>query len=308
MPPAGCAARGSASTRSVRPATRAMPPSPRRCARPIRRCCTTAPAASTWLARRPSGRVGWPVPVTCWRACWPWPRSRSPVDATRCSATPSSTSSRRRRRSPRTCRGPSASRSPSTAPAGSTSPLGGRPIRSRSARSATRASTTPPRKGRSTPRGTPLTTVSVCRCCSCARTTGGASACHHPLVGWRRRWPIDRASGTRPPTAATSPTPTTPPASSPSGCGPSAGRRSYTCARFASWVTRAPMSRAAIAALCRCGPTSPAIRCSGLPDSSSPPVWRRRPNWSSATSSVGARSGPSRSRCRRGGRSRPPPR
>ena len=179
----GCAARGSATTRSDRPVTRAMPPSRRRCARPIRRCCTTARAASTWLARRPSGRVGWPVLATCWPACWPSPRSRSPVDGTRCSATPSSTSSRRRRRSPRTCRVPSASRSRSTGRAGSTCPPAGRPTRSRCARSATRASTTRLRRARSTPPATPLTTASGCRCCSCARTTAGASACRRPR-GW----------------------------------------------------------------------------------------------------------------------------
>ena len=40
-------ARGAASTRSARPATRPTPSSPPPCARPIRRCCTTARAAST---------------------------------------------------------------------------------------------------------------------------------------------------------------------------------------------------------------------------------------------------------------------
>ena len=51
------------------------------------------------------------------------PTSRSPAAATRCSATPTWPSSRRRRRSPRTCRGRSAWRSPSAGPAGSASPI-----------------------------------------------------------------------------------------------------------------------------------------------------------------------------------------
>ena len=46
-PPAGCAPRAAASTRSARPATRPTPSSPPPCGRPTRRCCTTARAAST---------------------------------------------------------------------------------------------------------------------------------------------------------------------------------------------------------------------------------------------------------------------
>ena len=45
-------ARARASTRSARRATRAMPPSRRRSGRPIRRCCTTARAVSSWRAPR----------------------------------------------------------------------------------------------------------------------------------------------------------------------------------------------------------------------------------------------------------------
>ena len=47
-PPAGCGPRAAASTRSARPATRPTRSSPPPCARPTRRCCTTARAASTW--------------------------------------------------------------------------------------------------------------------------------------------------------------------------------------------------------------------------------------------------------------------
>ena len=50
--PAGCGAGARATTPSARPATRATPRSRPRCARPIRRCCTTAPAPSTSRAGR----------------------------------------------------------------------------------------------------------------------------------------------------------------------------------------------------------------------------------------------------------------
>ena len=66
-----------------------------------------------FLAARRAGRRAATRCATC---CSGWsrpPRSRSPAAGTRCSAATTSTSSRRPRRSPRTCRARSASRSPS---------------------------------------------------------------------------------------------------------------------------------------------------------------------------------------------------
>ena len=60
-------------------------------------------------------------------------------------------------------------------------------MRSRSARSATPAPTTRRRRARSTPPATPPIKVCRCRCCSCARTTAGASACRHRRAGSRPR-------------------------------------------------------------------------------------------------------------------------
>ena len=47
----GCGRPAAATTRSGRPATRPTPRSRPLCARPIRRCCTTAPAPSIWRGR-----------------------------------------------------------------------------------------------------------------------------------------------------------------------------------------------------------------------------------------------------------------
>ena len=158
----------------------------RRCGRPTRRCCTTAPAPSICPGRagarrrRRSGMScsGWSAAAT----------SRSPAAGTRSSATPICTSSRRPRPSPRTCRGPSASPSPSV----------GRPklgvtvvaVRtpSRWPASATPRPTTPPPPARSTPPATSPIRACRCRCCWSARTTAWGSACGR------------RPAGSRPPT------------------------------------------------------------------------------------------------------------
>ena len=54
-PRAACAARAGASTPSAPPATKATPPSPPRCALPIRRCCTTVPAGSSFSVQHQVG-------------------------------------------------------------------------------------------------------------------------------------------------------------------------------------------------------------------------------------------------------------
>ena len=64
--------------------------------------------------------------ATCSSACSPLGTSRSPVAGTRCSATPTSPSSRRPRRSRHTCRGRSASPSPSPGPPASACRRAGR--------------------------------------------------------------------------------------------------------------------------------------------------------------------------------------
>ena len=165
----------------MRPTPSSRPP----CARPIRRCCTTGPAASTWPA--PVRCRATTASTTCCSGCWRRSTSRSPAAATRCSATPRWPSSRRRRRSPRTCRGRWAWRSPSVAPPASGWRPGGRSTPSPWPASATPRSTTRRPRARSTPPPTPPTRACRCRCCSCARTTGGASACRPRPGGSRRR-------------------------------------------------------------------------------------------------------------------------
>ena len=112
-PPAGCAASTRASTRSARPGTRATRPSRRRCARPTRRCCTTAPAAFYLAARGRRTRRRRMVDAGPRRAARRGRlgrASRSPAAGTRSSAAPTCTSSRPPPRSPRTCRARSALR------------------------------------------------------------------------------------------------------------------------------------------------------------------------------------------------------
>ena len=188
---AGCAASARATTRSGRPGTRATRRSRRRCGRPTRRCCTTAPARSTAPAppRLADGADRTP-PATCCAAWSRRPTSRSPAGGTRCSATPTCTSSRPPRRSPRTCRARSAlafaierGRPPACRRAagdrrrpGPRRDRGllvrrrvGQP-RQRHRRVQHRRLVRPHRPAR-------------CRCCSSARTTAWASACARP-TGW----------------------------------------------------------------------------------------------------------------------------
>ena len=255
---AGCASRVPASTRSDRRGTRATPPSPPRCVPRTRRCSTIAPVAST--SHVPDRFPATTASATCSPGCWRWPTSRSRAGATRCSATPTSPSSPRPRRSPRTCPERSVWRSPSDAPSGSVCRRRGPSMRSRSARSGTPAPITRRRRARSTPRGTPPIKVFLSHSCSCARTTAGASACQHHRDGSRPRSATSASSATNGPTAATSPTPTTSPAISPAGYAPTAGRHSCTCARCASWVTPAPTSNRGTARQPRSVTTSCAIR------------------------------------------------
>ena len=149
-----------------------------------RRCCTTGRAASTSLAPRRFARPASSAPGTCWPGCWRSPRNRSPAAATRCSGIPSSTSSRRRRPSPRTCRARSVSRSRSTGPGALGLPT--RLVRRRDRRLLVRRRQRQPlhRPGCAEHRRLHArTTASRCRCCSCARTTAGASASRRPS-GW----------------------------------------------------------------------------------------------------------------------------
>ena len=194
---------------------------------------------------------------------------RRPPQGVRPSAT--STSSRRPRRSPRTCRArwvwPSRSdRARRLGPADAR----GRSTRWRCARSATPAPTTPQRRARSTPPSTRRTPAWPCRCCSCARTTAGASACRHRrgwiehsfgdigraslLAGRRQRSGRDLRRGQR---------------TRRRGSAPIADRRSCTCAPCASWATPAPTSSRAIARRRRSVPTSARSDC-----------WARRACWS----------------------------
>ena len=88
----------------LRRARVATPSSRSRCARATLPSSTTARAAST--SRGPARRDATAVGTSC--SAWPPPpTSRSPAAGTRCSATATSRSSRRRRPSPRTCRAPS---------------------------------------------------------------------------------------------------------------------------------------------------------------------------------------------------------
>ena len=201
-------------------------------------------------------------PATCWQGCWHSPRSPLPAAATRSSGTPTSRSSRKRRPSHRTSRAPSAWPSRSAVRGDSESPRTGPSTRSPSARSATPARTTRPRRARSMPRVTRRTAVSRCPCCSSARTTDGESACRHRPAGSSRR------SGREPGCSigeSTAPTPSAcspPRASSQPPCARPANRRCSTSAPFGTSVTPEPMSSRAIAPRDRFDVTTNSIRSS----------------------------------------------
>ena len=157
-----------------------------RCGRPTRRCCTTARAASTPRAR---GQVAG-LDRVARRAARRASRrraTRSPAAGTRSSATRRCTSSRRPRRSPRTCRGPSGSPSRSDrARALEPSSRRGRTTRSWCAASATPRSTTRRRSARSTPRPTARTRVR--RLPAPVRLRGQRHRHQHPSpAGWVER-------------------------------------------------------------------------------------------------------------------------
>ena len=230
-------------------------------------CCTTGPAGSTAPApaRCPaSTRSG-----TC---CSEWRRprtSRSPAGGTRCSAGPSWPSSRRRRRSPRTCPARSASRWASAGRRSWGWPARGRATRWRWPRSATPRPATPPPSARSTPPATPPIRGSRSRCCWSARTTGSGSACPPRQDGWRRRSRPGRACSTWRPTAATRSRPTTRRPGRPAWSGPGGGRRSCTCRWSGSSATRAATRR------------RPTVRPLTWPRTSPVTRWSRpRPPWS----------------------------
>ena len=193
--------------------------SPPRCARPTRRCCTTAPAAST-CAR--AGQV------------------RGPRRRRRRAARPAGIGRRAdRRRAPQGVRPRRPGHHPADvddrlAPAaGARRRLRHRPRRAASgcrragrstpspcAASATPRSTTRRRRARSTPPPTPPTRACRCRCCSCARTTGGASACRRP-PGWvEASLPAGPGCATSRSTAPIRSTSTTSPRSSPTTSAP----------------------------------------------------------------------------------------
>ena len=259
--PADCGQRAAASTRSARPATRPTRPSPRRCARPTRPCCTTGPAPSTWPGRpRCPAR---PAPGRAARAGRRRPTSRSPAAATRSSAATSWPSSRRRRRSPRTCR----ARVGVAFSIGRAAKLGvacpwprdavdGGQLRRRLGQ--------PLDRDRRDQRRLPhrLSGACRCRCCWSARTTASGSACGPRTGGSRRRSrparpALLRADGSDPPpaydAAASGGQPASGPGSSPAflhlrWCGSSA-----TPGSDAEIGYRRPL---------RSRPTTPATRCS----------------------------------------------
>ena len=96
---------------------------------------------------------------------------------------------------------------------------------------------------------------------SCARTTGGGSACRRRPGGSPRRCRRGPGCATSSPTAPTPSACSTSPRTSPTGCARPAGRRCCTCARSATAATPAPTSRRRTARRPASVPTSTATRC-----------------------------------------------
>ena len=156
--------------------------SPRRCDRPIRRCCTTARAGSTWPgpSRCPATTASRDVLLGLLASSdEPIAGGRHkvfghadlaviPQTSTIASHLPRAVGVGVRHRPGRPARLPSCA---------------GRTTRSPCAASATPRSTTRRRRARSTPPPGPPTRARRCRCCSSARTTAWASACRRRTAG-----------------------------------------------------------------------------------------------------------------------------
>ena len=203
-----------------------------RCARPTRRCCTTVAAAST--SRRRSGHDA--VQRRPRRRGRGDRASRSPAGGTRCSAITTWRSSRRRRRSPRTCRARSAWRSRSTGRA----EAAGRRRRGRRDAIAV-CSFGDARANHSTAPGA-FNTAGYCAhqrpaAAAAVRVRGQRSRHQRAHAGRLDRGRVrDRPApalrrGRRRRPARSLPTPRR---SWPTGCAPSGGRRSCTCAPCAT--------------------------------------------------------------------------
>ena len=228
------------------------------------------------------------------------PTSRSPAAGTRCSATPTWRSSRRRRRSPRTCRGRSAWRSPSAAPAASALPTRWPDRRHRRVQLRRRLAQPLDGAGRAQRRGVHRAPAACrCRCCSCARTTGWGISVPTP-AGWvagvavaaARRCAYVRADGTDPVGVfdAAEELAEHVRDDRPAG-GPAPAHRALRRARRHRRRVGVPRPRPASA------PTAPATRSlATAAGCSSPPAWRRRTSSSSGTSTA----------ARRGAGARPP--
>ena len=129
-------------------------------------------------------------------------------------------------------------------------------------------------------RRTPPTRAWRCRCSSCEDNGWGISVPTRP-VGSRPRSPIGRICGTSGLTARIR-SPCTTSRISPTGCAVVADRPCSTSSPCATAVTPAPTSsltaarRASVRTCC-------GTRCWRRPARWSPPAWRRRTGWSSAT-------------------------